>query len=165
MNVQRVLLGAGLVMSVGCYSYLPTRVESVAPGQEVRIRLTPEQVDSLVEVRRSTSPSLEGTILQRNDGELTIDTHVTRQDPLSGQRALLQTLDLPLDGIVQVELREPDRMKTGLLVGGLVVGTVLAVITATSGEGGSQDPNPPPGPPESRIPVGMSILRFALPFF
>lgn len=163
MRGELVLLAAALVLATGCYSYTPTRVESLSPGQSVRVRLSIEETERLEEMRRSDSRLLEGTVIERSANQIMVDSPVTRLDPMTGTRALLQTLDIPVTGILEVELRERDDLKTAVFVGGLAVAAAIAISVAMGGDGSGGDLPPTPTPPESRIPV-FSFFSFALPF-
>ncbi len=164
MGLERtVLLAAGLALASGCYSYAPVRVDSLTPGQTVRVRLTPEEAMRLEEMRRTDNRLMEGTYLETSGLQMTVNTQVSRTDPMAGTRALIQTIDVPLSQVVEVEERSFDRVKTGAVVAGLAAGLVWAIIEATGDAVAPGTNPPPPPPPESRIP-SFSLFRFALPF-
>jgi len=161
MRGHRVLLAVGLIATAGCYSYVPTRLEMIEPGQDVRVRLSPEEADRLVEMRRSDSRTMVGTVVSASQSEVTMNTQVSRLDPMAGTRALMQTLDVPSTGIVEVELRELDNLKTAAGIGLLAVGVGVGLAAALGGDASGGDPPVPPGPEESWIPF---FLRVAFPF-
>lgn len=161
--VRTATLAAGLVLTAGCYSYAPVRVESLTPGQAVRVRLTPNEAQRLTELRRTENRLMEGTYLESSGLQLTVNTQVSRNDPMAGTRALIQTIDVPLTEVVEVEEKHFDRLKTGLVAGGLLAGVVWAILEATGPAVAPGDNPPPPPPPESRIP-SFSLFRIPLGF-
>lgn len=160
MRAERILLVAGLALGTGCYAYVPARMDALQPGQDVRVRLSAAETDRLEAVRRSSERLLEGTVLELTGDELTVNTPVSRLDPMSGTRVLYQTLDVPVTGIVEVELRERDRVKTAAAIGAVAVAVGVGVAAALKG-GGGEGEQPGPGPQEGWVPLR---LRFGLPF-
>jgi hypothetical protein len=161
MRGEHVLLAAGLVMAAGCYSYAPTRLDSLQPGQAVRVRLSPEEAERLEPMRRSDTRLMEGTVVDASGNGVTVNTAVTRLDPMSGTRALFQTLDVQPSGIIEVELRERDNLKTGATIGGIAVAVAVGLVAALSGDATSEDPPGTPPIEEAWLPV---FLRLAFPF-
>lgn len=157
---RMITLLATLLAASGCYTYLPTTIDAVRPGEDVRIRLTPEQADLLVEQRLTDARVLTGTLVGRDGDDYLVDASVGSNDIQRGMRTLLQRISLPPTGVVEVERREISRTRTGLLIGGLAVG-VGAAIAAQFASGVGPDA-PGPGTPEMTWP--LPILRIAIPF-
>lgn len=158
-RARRVLLVASGMLVSGCYSYVPTRMEQIEPGQAVRVRLSPEEADRLQPVRMTDARVMDGIVVHRSDVELLVETPVGRTDPLAGTRSLLQRVNVPFGEVREIERRQRDRLRTGAAIGGvaLVVGVgVAAVLKGGSG----QRPTDGEGPAEYRGPT--LILR--LPF-
>lgn len=162
MRFQRALLTAGLFLATGCYAYSPTRVESLVPGQGVRVHLTPMEAVRLEEIRRTDDRVMEGTFQGTTGLVLSVSTPVSRNDPMTGMRALTQTVEIPVAQVVEVEEKRLDRLRTGALVAGLTAGAVLGIVIATRNiESGGPGDRPTP-PDQSRIP-SFPILRIPVP--
>ena len=162
MRPTRILLFAGLALASGCYSYVPARLESVEPGQAVRVRLSPEAADRLESIRLTDLRIMDGVVVTEGNGELLVDTPVGRLDPLTGSRSFMQRVNVPVGEIVEIEFRERDNLKTGAAVGAAAVAAGIAITIALRGGGGRRDGDPGPGPVEDRrFPIGF---RLAVPF-
>jgi len=161
MRSERLLLAAGLLMATGCYSYVPTRLESVQPGDPVRITVSLEEVERLEAVRLTSSREIDGTVVRSDGNTLLIDTPVGRLDPLTGGRSFMQRLDVPVGEIRDIEQRKRDNIRTALAIGSLAVASGVVIYTTLEGGFGSQNP-PGEAPQEDRrFPL---FLRFNLPF-
>lgn len=139
MHVRRALVAGVLVLATGCYSYVPGRLESVQPGEAVRVRLTREEAERLEPVRISDMRYMDGVVVQRSGSELLVDTHVGSLDPQRGRRALIQRINIPLTEIQEVELRRRDYLKTGAVVGGFALATTVVILAARGGGIGGRD--------------------------
>jgi hypothetical protein len=146
------------MISTGCYSYVPARMENIEPGQAVRLRLTPEEADRLDSVRMTDETVMDGIVVDRSNGELLVDTRVGTVDPMRRTQILHQRVNVPFGEIRDVELRERDRLKTGAAVGGVALVVGIGVAAALQGGSGGR-PIDGEGPAEFRYPF---ILR--LPF-
>jgi len=146
----------------GCYSYHVVPVNEVAPGQEVRIRISAAEAVRLGELIDRGDRSLDGRLLENTDSQVVLGissvaqtTALTAvQDP-SGQ--LFQRIAVPREGLLELEVRTLDKKRTGIVVG------LLAAISATvaytqldhqsaineKGKGGGQ---------VIRIPIGLPLL-------
>jgi hypothetical protein len=158
-RARQALLVLALLLASGCYSYVPARVESVEPGQAVRVRLSPEEAERLEPVRMTNARVMDGVVLNRSDSELLVETPVGRLDPRQGTRPLHQRVNVPLVEIRDVELRERDNVKTGAILGGAALVAAVVVTAALKGGGGTR-PVDGEGPAESWIPV---LFRIAVP--
>ena len=79
-------------------------------------------------------------------------------DPTRGARILHQQVSVARSGILEVELRELDTVKTGLLVGG--GGALITAAIIMNARGSGRRAVPVTETPDSpRVP----ILRFSLP--
>lgn len=155
------LLAFGFTFLSGCYAYVPGRMETVEPGQSVRLRLSPEEAERLAAARRTDLRIMDGTVVRRSEGELLLDIPVGRFEPREGTRALIQRVNVPLSEVRDVELRRRDNLRTGLAVGGLGVAVGIGITAALRGGIGERDGDGD-GPAESRrLPL---ILRLRLPF-
>ena len=153
---------AVLTFAGGCYSYHVVPVNEVAPGQDVRVRISAAEAVRLGELIERGDRSLDGRLLENSDSQVVLGiSSVTQttaltavQDP-SGQ--LFQRIAVPREGLLELEVRTLDKRRTGIMVG------LLAAVSATvaytqfnhqsaineKGKGGGQ---------VIRIPVGLPLL-------
>lgn len=161
MHPRHLLLAAGLVAAQGCYSYVPARLESIEPGQAVRLRLSADEAERLAEIRLTDLRTMDAVVVEQGGDRMLVETTVGRLDPMQGTRPLTQRVDVPLGGILEVEARQRDNLKTGAFVGSIGVAVGLGIAVALKG-GFGQGSGEGEGPLEDRgLPF---ILRFALPF-
>jgi hypothetical protein len=161
MYFPRILLVAGLLATQGCYSYVPTRLESIQPGEAVRLRLSPEEAERLEAIRLTDVRLMDGVVVRNDSDEVLLETPVGRLDPQRGTRPLVQRVNIAVGEIIEVESRRRDNMKTGAAIGAVGVAVGVGIVAALKG-GFGQGSNEGEGPLEDRrIPF---ILRFSLPF-
>ena len=155
-------LTAALTLAGGCYSYRVVPVNEVAPGQDVRVRISAAEAARLGELIDRSDRSIDGRLLENTDGQVVLGvssvaqtTALTAvQDP-SGR--LFQRIVVPREGLLELEVRTLNRTHTAIVVGLLaaVSGTVAYTqfthqsAVNEKGKGGGQ---------EIRIP-------FTLPLF
>lgn len=164
MRLSRIVLLGALCVSGGCYSYQVVSPDQIAPDTDVRVRLSPQGADGLQNVRMTEDRVMEGKLIERRGSTLLVETNVGRFDPAVGGRILTQVVSVDPVDLTEVEIKELDKAKTGLLAGGaaLVVGIIIAQqLQDGSGGGGTG----PPGPPESRVdPVPLFRIPLGFPF-
>jgi hypothetical protein len=148
------------MISAGCYSYVPARMENIEPGQAVRLRLTPEEADRLNSVRMTDETVMDGIVVDRSNSELMVDTRVGTADPMRQTRMLHQRVNVPFGQIRDVELRERDKLKTVAAVGGVALVVGIGVAAALQGGSGGR-PIDGNGPPEFH---GYPLLRVPFSF-
>lgn len=148
MRAFRLPLIAFLLLSTACYSYTPGSVDAVAPDTDVRARLSATEADKLSEYMPRDSRVLEGKVLERNGDSILMLVPVLSE--LRGNRVetLHQRLEVNRSGIVDLELRQLDRGKTWLIVGGGTAAVAAVVINSVvlgsssdrgrPGDGGSE---------------------------
>lgn len=159
MRNLRLLALAAALAAPGCYAYLPSSPQEIAPGDGVRLRLSAEEAMRYQDLRLANPRLLEGTLVDRSGSELMVEASIGAGDASRGSRVLLQRVTVPLAGIVDVERKHLDRFKTGLVVGGgAAVFTAILVQRATGS--GSEDPPGNEVPEARRVP----LLRFAIPW-
>lgn len=156
MRTQLPLLLAVSVVSAGCFSYQPARLETVSPGQAVRVRISPEEADRLMELRLTDDRLVDGVLVSNGGDGMLLDTRVGVNDPQRGTRALVQRITLPSSEIREVELKRLDWLRTGALAGGVAVGVGVVIAAALEGGGGKEGPGGP-DPSELVIPVGVRL--------
>jgi len=138
MRGKGLLLLGALLASSGCYTYLPTPLEDIAPGTPVRIRMTAAESGRLVEQRLTDDPLLSGTLVEQGDGEVLVDTSVGHNDAQRGMHSVVQRVSVPTRDVLVIEQRKLDRGRTGALIGiGVVAGGVILALQSGGGVGGS----------------------------
>jgi hypothetical protein len=152
-------LGTVLLVASGCFSYQPTRLESVEPGSSIRVRVSAEEAERLISVGLGERRLVDGTLVRNGVDGLMLDADVTTASSPGGRRALVQRVSIPTGEILEVEQRELDRVRTGLAAGGLTAVVAAVIISQLEGGRGSDQP-PGPDPSELRVPLG-----FRLPIF
>jgi hypothetical protein len=156
-TILRTLLLVALLFLGGCYQYTTVPLDSLAPPQEVRVRVTGEQADRLEEATAGqVSRLVEGRVAQLLEETLLLDVNLSL--PQAGTRSmdLAQRVDLPFSGILEVEEKTFSRNRTALVVGGGValVGVALATWVIRSGgeTGGDLPPSDEMWLPLPRMP-------------
>lgn len=150
---------AGLFSAGGCYHYLPSSPQEVTPGQAVRFRLTADEAAKYTDLRLADPRLLEGMVVDRSGAGFMLDATVGINNAETGSRALTQRLNVPVSGVLDVELKQLDRTRTGFLVAGSAV-LAGVIIAQVSGATGSKDGNPPDNPEARRVP----LFKIRLPF-
>lgn len=158
MRSSLVLLLAVTLTGSGCYKYIPSSAMEVTPGQAVRVRLSAAEAARYQDLRLADPRLLDGTVVDRTAGELVVEATVGANDPTRGTRALVQQVSVPLEGVLGVDLKELDKVKTGLVVGGGGA-VLLAAILAAGDALGGDDAGGTDVPEARRVP----LFRFALP--
>jgi hypothetical protein len=159
MRTQHPILLLAAVMAAGCFSYQETSLATVAPGQSVRVRISPEEADRLVELRLTDDRLVDGVLVSNGGDGLLLDTTVGMSDPQRGTRALRQRITIPPGEIREVELKRVNWLRTGALAGGVAVGVGVVIAAALEGGGGKDGPG---GPDPSELVV-PARLGFRLP--
>lgn len=124
-----MVLGASSV-ATGCYSFVPTRMETLAPGSSVRMEISGTAVDRLRPMRFTSSPVLEGIVSDRADGRFNMDAMIRTVDPAGITAIHTQRLNLADEEVRAVSFRRLDVLRTGIAAGGvaLVIGGTLYML-------------------------------------
>lgn len=152
------LLGCSLLGLSACFTYTPVQVGEVSPGSVARARLSAAAAASVGEVVPLTGRLVEGRVLAGDANLLLLEVPAAK-DPTGRSGLLLhQRLQLPLEGVIELELRRLDRWRTGALVaaGAVAVGFVVA----RQFGGGTASTTMPPGtggPSELLIPFQIPL--------
>lgn len=158
MRTVRVCALLTALIASGCFSYHVVSPDEVRPGQDVRLRLTVEESARYQDLRLVDPRLLEGELLDAGGAEILVRASISAGDPTRGTRVLVQDVSVPRSGILEVELRELDKTKTGLLVGG--GGAVIMAAVLRSGAGSGRRRGPGDEVLEARR---IPLLRFSLP--
>lgn len=138
----RVLLALALPLATGCYTYTQVGVETVAPGEAVRLHVFEQAVDRLpAQLERRTQ--VEGTVVDLDGGRLNLlpELGSVTTDPIA----------LPVSDIEAIARRELDRTRTWVAV---AVGAALGVGLLLSIEG---EPAATSGGPITEFMTGWSL--------
>ncbi len=110
---------------VGCYRYSTVDFDSVAPGDVVQVRVTPEAMDRLP-ASFQNGEVMKGAVVQLTDDQLVLNRHLPS---IPGR---YERISLAHHEVADLEVRDLDRTRTGLLV----AGTAAVGIPAVSGIAG-----------------------------
>ncbi|MEZ4415970.1 MAG: hypothetical protein R3E10_09445 [Gemmatimonadota bacterium] len=140
----------------GCYTYRPVELTDLAPRAEVRARISAAEAERLAEVLGGNERrELDGTVVETGATGLTLDVPVVSSVERRGE-ALNQRVSLTPNQVLEVELKELNRTRTGTVVA-LILGTGLAVFIAQLHGGPGEGPPPPGGEVDMRIPLRIPI--------
>jgi hypothetical protein len=148
---RHFLLPAALLLS-GCFSYIPAELGSMVPGQEIRLRVTPQGSSDLAAISGGGGTSVAGMLVGTDAAAIRVRVPVGVMVEGVTTRSLGQEVVIPRSQISSVERRELDRPRTV----GAVAGGVAALVALVLAYGEIQDnPEIPPVivPDEIRIPL------------
>ena len=134
-----ILLSMSLLVTAGCFHYLPTRLEETSPGMEVRLQVSPDQAGLLNQELGTRGELIRGRLVDQTDEALLIETRV-----VGSPTRMYQRVRIPLGEVVGVEARKLAPVKTGFLIGALTV-TTSAVIGMVFSQGTNQQDDPSDG--------------------
>ena len=132
----------------GCFSYVPTVLETTPVGEEVRLLVTRQGGFELSEVTTidASVPLVRGRLVGREGAELLLNVPVAQRRDGFHTVQLNQTIRVPVDQILGIERRKFDGLNTGLLAGGAValgVGVLTMIMEAFGNTGLDTSPDPP----------------------
>ena len=146
--MKRALSGCLAVLSVaflsGCHVYVPTELQAVPAGQEVRVYLTRAAVASLPEeVPVNGSLYLGGRMVDRQADSVVIGIRMGQPAPGVVGQDLRQMVKVGTAQIVDVQRRELSKPRTALAIGGgaLAAGLIIGLIFGADDSVDTGDPN------------------------
>jgi len=130
----------------GCYTYTASSLGELAIGDEVRARLTAAQFDDLEEHIPGRDRILDGEVVESGPQGLLLEVPVSTSVEGIRIRSLNQRIEIPADGLADVELRTLDRGRTyGVsAAGAALVGFVIWDQLLSDTRRGGTDVIPPP---------------------
>ena len=141
----------------GCYSHRPVTLDEVTAGDDIRVRVTAREMDRLEAEVPLPDRVFRGTVVGAESGLLL-------QVPVPGSEAgptsagpLFNRIRVAPDGLVEVEVRELDRVRTfGLVAAAAAVATAVGIAAFESpddpeGEGDKPNDN-------------QDLIVFGIPF-
>lgn len=151
---------APLLAATACFTYQPAALPELEPGETVRAYLTREAILDLNEVVTVRDRTLTGRVVQAGGDGLLLDVAVATADAGSPTRTLNQRIGIPTDGLLEVEERTVDALRTGLAAASVaaLIGTLIAwQITEddNSPGGGGKDPPDALRMPAFRISIPL----------
>lgn len=130
------VLAVGALTVSGCFSYVPADLDTLPPGENVRVFVTNAVVQEVQEVTPLGQPVLRGRVVRRDDDELFLRIPIAVRQEGFHSSEIGQDVRVPLREIIQLERRRPDHLGTGALVAGTIgaAATVIFVIMRAWGE-------------------------------
>ena len=144
------------VLSAGCFSYVPTELGVVTPGEPVRLYLTRAGVDAVNEggaeeaLSPVSDPILSGEFVRQTDADLFLRVPTVRRQVGFHSAQLGQDVRIPAGEIVQIERRQLNKGATGLLIGGAAAAVTGLVVFILNDARQPSTTDPPFDPVEDR---------------
>lgn len=148
---------AALVVSLvasACYATFPVQPETVPPGEEVVIHLSPEASQRTSMEAGYNVRTMSGRLAWVEEDSLSLSVFAGRRVQGMAVDNTRAVYNFSRPDVVLMERRELHRERTLLLAGGIVGAVVFTVLQARSS--GGTGPNPigePPPPTPGRIPL------------
>ena len=144
-----------LLLAAGCYTYAPIDASTLAPGMNVRARVSATQAQQLEPLLGTPDLRLlNGVVIGATSDTVIIEVpSVTRADVGSAIETLHQRVGVPRPALLEVETRTLDRFKTYAVAGvagAIVGGWVLRATVLNPGKEGQPGGG---GPGELTIPL------------
>jgi hypothetical protein len=161
IEAYRVAAATALALCLsGCFSYVPTALETTPVGEDVRLLVTRQggfELSAITNIDASV-PLVRGRIVGREGAELLLSVPAAQRRDGFHTVQLNQTIRVPVDEIVGIERREFNGFNTALLAGGGVA-VAVGIITVIMDAFGNTGLDTGPEPPEFRgsffsIPIG-----------
>ena len=131
-----LLLMLALPFASGCYQYAPVAYPTLAVDSEVRAHLSLAEIErlGLNELVPIEARTVEGKVLRNEPDTLALLVRVTSaQDWGFRDRDLNQRLSILWNSILELELKELNRGKTGMLAGIGAAAFISLVVNNLSG--------------------------------
>lgn len=152
------------IVFTGCVAYIPTELETVPAGANVRIFLTSTRMAEIREIDdqglpdQAGSTTVNGTFVRHDDTVFGVRIPIASRDVGFLRSRIARELTFSASEVLQVQLREVNRGKSALAIAastGLL--TFLVVAMLSGAENRSQAPTGEI-PEASRIPLALSSL-------
>ena len=133
----------------GCFTYVPTELGTVPPGERVRLYVTREALLGFAELPLLDEPVVTGTLLRTQGDTLVLRVPVTTRREGFRSEALGQVVLIPRSQVIQLERRRLHPLGTGIAaVGSTALATGLVVLIIDGALTGGQRA---PGPGDSEL--------------
>src|SRR5262249_6692603 len=130
----------------GCYTYSTIDAAGAAPGMEVRARVsaaTAAQLGPTLGI--SNGRLLSGPVVRAESVGVTIRVPTVPMGTIGAQEGLYQELLINRGDLLELESRQLDRTRTGMMIGAAAVGAAVITVTLLHGRssGGNAVTEPP----------------------
>jgi hypothetical protein len=163
--VIKALGFVSLASTSACFTYVPVPMTSVAPKNEVRVRITNDAGARLVRSLGVYTTQLEGEFETHGDS-VSVTVPISREYRGVALEVSNQSLYLGRSEVVEVRQRRFSRSRTILTSAGVVVGFAALVksIQEIADPNSDKEEPPPPPPVGTRIPLRpITLFRIPLP--
>lgn len=139
------LKAAGALLLCGCYTYRNTAVGDASLMAPVRVELTEAGSQSITGQVGPRGSMLEGIVSARSDSAVVFG--VTGLTRLNGVEETWhgEHVTVPTSAVYRIQLRKFSVLNTGLLMAGIIAGSLLLKTAADAGNVVGK-PGSPPGP-------------------
>lgn len=141
------IAGVAVVMTTGCYRYVPAPIEATPPGTGVELFVTRDGAQQAEEAGalRAGDPRVRGTFVGVEGDDLLVRVPVAqRQDGFTVNR-IDQSLRFPIGEIVSFQRRELNGLSTGVAIGAataVAAGVIVLILDPLRGS--TADPEQEP---------------------
>lgn len=152
-RLRESLALATLACAGACYTYAPLETSNLAPGMDVRARVSSNMARELSTLLGNPDPRmLNGKVITTGDTLVLEVPSVLQAEVGSSIQTLHQRVSIPRPMLLEVESRTLDRYKTGIVAGaaGVIIGAY--VLRATVLNPGKEGQPGGGGPGELTIP-------------
>lgn len=146
----------------GCHTFQPTSLSELAPGEDVRARITGAFADSLSAILPGDARVVEGTFVEASGPAVFIDVPVTSSYQGMRLQTLNQRVEIPEDAFMDVERKRLSKSRTGFALGAVVAASAAIIIAQLSGDTGGGVPPGGGGPVDAVVATPSVSLVHAL---
>ena len=136
LRIDRLWLWALFPLLGGCYRYAPAQLQDVRPGANVRAHVSAVEADRIAPVVNvDGARRIHAVLLQADTAGVLLEVPSAQRTLRGGGTEVLsQQLLVPTAGVVQVELRRLDLVRTGITAaaGAAFIGVVAHAIVSRS---------------------------------
>lgn len=157
--MRRTLIVA-LPLLAACYRYAPADQGLLQPGTDVRARITAAAAEQIEPLLGTTDARvLTGVVVNAGADTLLVEVPTAARSNVGNQVVTLkQRVSVPRTSIIEIETRELDKMRTGMIVGPAAAIAVALLLKTVYGEPG--DARTPPGGELPEFRAGLLRIRF-----
>jgi hypothetical protein len=161
---QALLLGL-LSSSSACFTYVPVPMASLAPQEDVRVRITDNAGARLIKDLGVYTTQLDGEFEAHGDS-VSVTVPIIREYRGLALPATNQSLYLSRSEVLEIRQRRLSTTRTVLASAGVVAGFVVLVksVQAIFNPSEATEELPPPPPVGVRIPLQpLTLIRIPIP--
>lgn len=146
--MKQLLWPCAAGLSLACYSYVPVRLETVAPGTAMRALISTEAQVALRDSLGLRQQRIQGTLVDQKGDRVLLAIRSDGGEGRAEPHALYQRVALAPRDLLEVEVKRPARGRTVGLVGALAAVATVSVIQALKKGNPGTAGSPGGGPPE-----------------